>query len=128
MLQVRTEHIGDLALIECEGRITRSEAFELREAVIAQDAVHVLVLDFSAVSALEASGVGMLVSLQYWAQEHGIQFKVFNPSCYVRHRLEQASSMHEFEIASLPEVIGLLIQAQYQDARLKANTQLKSVA
>jgi hypothetical protein len=59
----------------------------------------------------------MLVFLQYWAQQRDIQFKVFNPSYSVRYRLEQASSAHEIEIASLPEVMALLMQAENQMAQ-----------
>jgi anti-anti-sigma regulatory factor len=100
----------------------------LRDAVIAQNAARIVVVDFSAVNVLERGGVGMLVSLQFWAQQHGIQFKVFNPSSSVRHRLEQASSMEEFAIASLPEVMGMLIQAEDQVARLKADAHFKAAA
>jgi hypothetical protein len=32
MLSVHIENIGEIAVIECEGRIVRSEAFRLREA------------------------------------------------------------------------------------------------
>jgi hypothetical protein len=37
MLKVHIEKIGDVAVVQCEGRIVRSEAaFELREAVTKQ--------------------------------------------------------------------------------------------
>src|SRR5436190_24179173 len=128
MLLVHTENIGDMAVIECAGRIARNQALALRDAVIAQNAARIVVVDFSAVNVLERGGVGMLVSLQFWAQQHGIQFKVFNPSSSVRHRLKQASSMQEFAIASLPEVMGMLIQAEDQVARLKADAHFKAAA
>ena len=127
MLRVSTENIGDMAVIECEGKIAHDDAFALRDAVLAQDRAHVLVLDLSEVNAIEDGSLGTLVSLQYWTQQHGIQFKVFNPSYSVRYRLEQAHSMHEFEIASLPEVMGLLMQAQNQ-AGLKANSDSRIAA
>ena len=117
MLQVNTESIGDMAVIECEGRIAYGEAAELRDAVIAQKRARMLILDFSEVSAIEGAGLEMLVFLQYWAQQRDIQFKVFNPSYSVRYRLEQASSAHEIEIASLPEVMALLMQAENQMAQ-----------
>jgi len=85
-------------------------------------------LDLTEVNALERSGLGMLVSLQFWAQQHGIQFKVFNPSSSVRHRLEQLSSMQEFAIASLPEVMNMIIQAQDQSASLKQDSHFKTAA
>ena len=122
MLQVITENIGDMSVIECKGRITCDEAPDLRAAVIAQKRTRMLILDFSEVNAIEGPGVGMLVSLQNWAQQHDIRFKVFNPSYSVRHRLEQASSMHEIEIASSPEVMGLLVQAKYKIAEEANNS------
>ena len=125
MRHVITENIGDMAVVECEGRIAHNTALELRDAIIAQSKARVLVLDLSEVNAVEGDGLGVLVSLQYWAQQRGIQFKVFNPSNSVRHRLEHASSMHGFEIASLPEVMGLLIQAENKSTRITSNIDAK---
>ena len=118
MRHIITEKIGDMAVIECEGRIAHNTALELREAVVAQNKARVLILDLSEVNTVEGDAMGMLVSLQYWAQQRGIQLKVFNPSSSVRHQLERASSMHAFEIASLPEVMGLLIQAENQRTQM----------
>ena len=128
MLEIHTETIGDMAVIECAGRIANAHAYALRDAVIAQNEARTLVLDLTEVNALERSGLGMLVSLQFWAQQHGIQFKVFNPSSSVRHRLEQLSSMQEFTIASLPEVMNMMIQAQDQSASLKQDSHFKTAA
>ena len=128
MRHVITENIGDMAVIECEGRIAHKTALELREAIIAQSQARVMILDLSEVNAVEGDGLGVLVSLQHWTQQHGIQFKVFNPSNSVRYRLEHASSMHGFEIASLPEVMGLLIQAENKSARLQMNKDAKQAA
>src|ERR1700730_15282314 len=48
MLSVSIENIGDLAVIECEGRVVRSEAaFRLREAVTSQQDARIIVLDLS---------------------------------------------------------------------------------
>ena len=128
MLEIHTDNIGDMAVIECVGRIAHAQSFALREAVTRQNEARTLVLDLTEVNALERSGLGMLVSLQFWAQQHGIQFKVFNPSSSVRHRLEQLSSMQEFAIASLPEVMNMMIQAQDQSASLKQDSHLKTAA
>ena len=50
MLRVRVENIGEMAVIECEGRIVRSEAaFKLREAVKSQRDARIVVLDLSEV-------------------------------------------------------------------------------
>ena len=109
MLSVYIENIGEMALIECAGRIVRSEAaFKLREAVNSQSGARIIVLDLSEVAAIEGGGLGMLVFLQRWAQDHDIRLKLFNPSQSVQDRLEQVSSMREFDIATLDEMMALL--------------------
>jgi len=91
MLSVQIENIGDLAVVECEGRIVGSEAaFKLREAVTSQRDARTVVLDLSEVRAIEGSGLGMLVFLQRWAYDHDIRLKLFNPTKSVQDRLEHA--------------------------------------
>jgi anti-anti-sigma regulatory factor len=109
MLKVSIENIGDVAVIHCEGRVVQSAAaFRLREAVTQQRNARVVLLDLSDVQALEGGGLGMLVFLQRWTSEHGIQFKVFDPPALVRQRLEQVRSASELEIAGMSEVLALL--------------------
>lgn len=118
MLHVYFENIGDMAVIECEGRIVRSEdAFKLREAVNLQTDARIIVLDLSEVSAIAGGGLGMLVFLQRWAQDHDIRLKLFNPRQTVRDRLKDASSMRDFDIATLDEMMALLAIAGGQYAR-----------
>jgi anti-anti-sigma regulatory factor len=112
MLSVHVENIGDMAVVECEGRIVRSEAaFKLREAVMSQRDSRIVVLDLSEVGVVEGGGLGMLLFLQRWAHEHDIRLKLFNPTDSVRYRLERANSMPQFDIANLEEVIALLALA-----------------
>ena len=50
MLSVHIENIGDMAVVECEDRVVRSEAaFKLREAVTSQGNARIIVLDLSEV-------------------------------------------------------------------------------
>src|SRR6266849_1017910 len=112
MLKINVDNIGDLAVVECEGRIVQSDAaFKLREAGTLQGDARTVVLELSEVSAIEGGGLGMLVFLQRWAQDHDIRFKLFNPSRLVRDRLRKASSMSEFDIPTLDEMIALLARA-----------------
>jgi anti-anti-sigma regulatory factor len=113
MLGVHIDKIGNMAVVECEGRIVRSEsAFRLREAVISQLDAQIIVIDLSEVTAVEGGGLGMLVFLQRWTFDHDIQFKLFNPRTSVLNRLERANSMQEFDIATLHEMLALLESAQ----------------
>ena len=109
MLDLRIEEIGELAVIECQGRIVNSEtAFKLREAVLSLRDVRTILLDLSEVSAIEGGGLGMLLFLKRWACDHDIQLKAFNPILCVRNRLDSAA---EFDIASARETMALLASA-----------------
>ncbi len=112
MLALRIEKIGELAVVECEGRIVRSEAaIKLREAVTSLRDARLIVLDLSEVRAIEDGGLGMLLFLQRWAHSHNIQFKLFNPARSVRDRLEVANSIAELDIATFHEMMELLANA-----------------
>ncbi len=112
MPSIHIDNVGDMAVVECEGRLIRSEdAFKFRDAVTSQTDAQVVVLDLTEVRALGGGAIGMLVYLQRWAQEHDIRFKLFNPSRSVREKLEHTNSMSEFKIASLDEMMALLGRA-----------------
>jgi anti-anti-sigma regulatory factor len=112
MLKIDIDNIGDLAIVECEGRIVQSEAaFKLRDAVTSQIDVHTVVLELSEVHAIEGGGLGMLIYLQRWARDHGVRFKLFNPCESVRDRLKTVSSLSEFDIPTLHEMMALLAHA-----------------
>ena len=115
MLTVHIETLGDLAVVECEGRIVRSEAvFKLRDAVMSQAATRTIVLDLSEVDSIGGGGVGMLVFLQRWACDRDIRLKLFSPSRSVVDGLEHHGSNRSFEIASLHEMMILLAFADSQ--------------
>jgi anti-anti-sigma regulatory factor len=112
MLNVHIDNVGEMALIECEGRIVRSEAaLKLREAVSSQQNARIIVLDLSEVSAIEGGGLGMLLFLQQWAHQRDIRLKLFNPRTPVWDRLEQLNTMQEFDIATRDEMMALLTHA-----------------
>jgi len=114
MLTVHIQNIGDMAFIECQGRIVRSEAaFELRKAVLSQGNARTIVLDLTEVHAIEGGGLGMLAVLQKWAFNQGIQLKLFNPTFAVKNTLEHNEWMH-FDLASFEEVMALMARAENQ--------------
>jgi anti-anti-sigma regulatory factor len=119
MLSVNIENIGEMEVIECEGRIVRSEAaFKLRDAVDSQKDARIIVLDLSEVPAIEGGGLGMLVFLQRWAHDHDIRLKLFNPKQSVSDRLEHVSSMQAFDIATLDDMMALLARADAREVAI----------
>jgi anti-anti-sigma factor len=115
MLDLSIENVSNVAVIRCSGRIVRSSAaYQLRNAVASELDSRAIVLDISEVEEVEGGGLGMLVFLQRWARDHGIQFKLFNPSRQVREKLERAGSISEVEIASVPEVMALANRDDHQ--------------
>jgi anti-anti-sigma regulatory factor len=114
MAHVNIEKRGKLRVVECDGRIVRSEAaFTLRNGVTSQSDARVIVLDLSEVDAIEGGGLGMLRFLQQWAQDHSIRLKLFNPRMSVRARLERNNLPAPFDIVSLEELLDLLGQAEH---------------
>src|SRR5678815_888039 len=110
MLTLSAWRIGRVAVIHCAGRIVRSDAaFRLRDAVARQREALVVLLDLSGVQALDGGGLGMLIFLQMWTHDRGIQLKVFDPVAGVRRSLERTrSAAAAVEIAATDEVLSLL--------------------
>jgi anti-anti-sigma regulatory factor len=118
MLNLDIERIGEVAIVECNGRIVRSEAaFRLRRTVTSLGEARVIVLDLSGVSAIEGGGLGMLIFLQRWTCDRRIELKLFNPTSNVRDRLALVSAIRGFDIASPQEMTSLLANADRCFAR-----------
>jgi|SRR5208282_1373573 anti-anti-sigma regulatory factor len=112
MLAIHVENLSDLAVVECKGRIFRSEAvFKLRDVVQAQATARIIALNLSEVEAIGGGGLGMLAFLERWAREHDIQFKLFSPSRAVVEGLVRNRSILNFEIATFHEMMGILADA-----------------
>jgi anti-anti-sigma regulatory factor len=112
MLAIHVENLSDLAIIECKGRIVRSESvFKLRDVVRSQTAASVIALDLSAVDAIGGGGLGMLAFLDRWARDHDIQLKLFSPSRSVVDGLVNSRLMPNLEIATLHEMMDILADA-----------------
>jgi anti-anti-sigma regulatory factor len=112
MLAIQVENLSDLAIIECKGRIVRSESvFKLRDVVQAQAAARVIALDLSAVEAIGGGGLGMLAFLDRWARNHDIQLKLFSPSRAIVDGLISNRSILNFEIATFHEMMDILADA-----------------
>jgi len=108
-LHIKSEQAGDVAVLRCAGRIVRGEALHfLKNAVTSLPPIRVIVLDLSGVEMLDCGGLGMLVSLQGWTRNNGIQLKLVNPSSFAREILERTGLTCVLHISSVGDAVDVL--------------------
>lgn len=87
-LHIENGRLGDTAVVTCNGAILAGEgALRLREGVMALSQRHIL-LDLSAVSGIDAGGLGALVYLEQWARNRGADLLLLNVPGFVMEVLE----------------------------------------
>lgn len=108
-LHINSEQTGDVAVLQCSGRIVRGEALHfLRDAVTGLKQPRMVFLDLTDVEMLDGGGLGMLVFLHRWTRDHGIQLKLVNPSTFVREMLDRTRLSCVFNISSVDDVVEIL--------------------
>ena len=81
-MNVNIENRNDVVVLHCSGKIVKGEETALLCAASRQRG-RTIVVDLADVEAIDAAGIGLLVSLQ----AAGIYLKVMNPSRQVREML-----------------------------------------
>jgi anti-anti-sigma factor len=118
MLTIDMEKNGGVAVVHCSGRLVRGvEVGTLRNAVVSEKTTRVVVLDLSHVEFMDAGGLNSLVSLYHWTRNHGVQFKLVNPSRLVREMLTATRLNRVFDISSLRDALAILSGADCQRAK-----------
>jgi len=108
VFDINVETIGEIAVVQCAGRLVHSDAaFRLRDIILSHANARVVVVDLSEVDAIEGGGLGMLAHIQRWARDHNLKLKLFNPSNRVQDGLNRAW-MPTLDIATTDELIALL--------------------
>lgn len=111
-LHIKSEQSGDVAVLQCAGRIVRGEALHfLKDAVTGLSQPRVVVLDLTEVEMLDGGGLGMLVFLHRWTRDNGIQLKLVNPSSFVREMLDRTRLTCVFNISSVDDAVEILCTA-----------------
>ena len=98
MLKVRLQHLGDSAILHLQGGIVIGNTATLRNAVLSQSGVRVLVLDMTRVNRIDASGLGVLLELREYLQSRVIDLKLISVPAIIRQVLEIARLDSIFEI------------------------------
>ena len=98
MLTVVSVNRGNAIIFRCSGRIVAGEkARALYNNVIFRPGKHVVVLDLTRVSRIDAAGLGVLASLRQWAFIAGIRLQLI-PSQAVQEVLDLMGLRSHFEI------------------------------
>ena len=114
MLSLTVQNLGDVTMFRCVGRITLADADVLRIAVLTQQRGRVAVLDLAQVNAIDAAGLGVLVSLWKWSRARGTTFKLMNLAPSIENLLELTKLRSVFEICSVQDMLELLCRAFHQ--------------
>jgi anti-anti-sigma factor len=93
MLSVTVEDLGDVVILHCLGRIIRGDETAILCAVV-QRHERDIILDLRKVDAIDAAGIGLLISLQ----AAGIYLRLMDPNEHVREVLRVAGLDSVFEI------------------------------
>lgn len=110
---INIEQTDDVAVLQCSGRMVRPQALSLlKDVVTSLPRLRVVMLDLSGVEAIDAAGLGVLVSLHNRACMDGIQLKLVNPSNPVRQILELTRLTSVLHISSVEEVINIFCIAE----------------
>lgn len=111
MLILATHDLGDVKVFECTGRIVFGCADILRSAILRQSRARTVLLDLGAVDAIDAAGLGVLVSLRTWATETGRTIKLMNLTPRVEELLELTHLRSVLEVCSVPQMLDLFCRA-----------------
>jgi anti-anti-sigma factor len=93
-LNVTVESVHGVVTVRCQGRLVRGQETALLCAVIQQHGRDII-LDLSGITAIDAAGIGALVSLQ----AAGTYLRMVGPSLAMRQVLRLTSLDSVFEIS-----------------------------
>ena len=111
-LAIKIEQAGEVAVLQCAGRIVRGKPLQhLKNAVTSLRQMRVIVLDLAGVEMLDCGGLGMLVSLQGWSRNNGIQLKLVDPSNFAREMFQRTGLTCVLHISSVGDAVALLYES-----------------
>ena len=101
MPKLTIHKLGEAIVFRCTGRIGFGECHILRHAVFSHPHIATAVLDMAEVTAIDASGLGLLVELRNWASTNRIQLKLLNLTPRVANLLDVTHLTPIFDVCSV---------------------------
>ena len=125
MPSLRIQQLGDVTIVHCVGRMAFPDARGLRAALLQQIRTQTLVLDLVDTVAIDAAGLGVLVSLRAWAKQTNRRLKLMNVTPRVEQLLQLTKLKSSFEVCSAEEMFDLLCRAIHEgeSSRLQSGLQ-----
>lgn len=123
MLKFKIHNLGEIALFECEGRLTVESANVLRRAVTTLAGVQNVVLDLKGLTDVDAAGLGAIASLGSWARSTGASLKLMNLMPRVERLMELTGLRTEFDICSARDELDLwcrMLRSEFHPAAVEA--------
>jgi anti-anti-sigma factor len=116
MLRVMVENVDEMTILRCLGRIVRGNETAILCSAVQQEGRKVVV-DLAGVDAVDAAGIGALVSLQ----AAGVYLTLMNPTDQVREILKLTKLDSIFEICESQSTAATTesTQAGYQPISLR---------
>ena len=111
-LHLNSEQAGDVAVLQCTGRIVRDSLHTLYDAVISLPPMRLIMLDLSEVEMLDCGGLGALVFLHCWTRNSIIQLKLVNPSNFAREMFVRTGLTCVLHISSVDEAVDVLCKSE----------------
>ena len=126
MLSLTIQQLGDVTIAHCAGRIAFPDAHELRVALLRQLRTRTFILNLVDTVAIDAAGLGVLVSIRTWGKQTGKVLKLMNVRPWVEWVLKLTKLESEFEICTAREMLDLLCRAIHQSESAPAERALES--
>lgn len=111
MLIIKIQNLGDVTIFHCAGRLTFGNEDGVLSVVSRWPSDRVAVLDLAEVTAIDAAGIGALMSLRNWAETTRTTLKLMNLTQSVEKLLELSGFESVFEFCSVPEMLRQLCHA-----------------
>lgn len=111
MLSLTVHRLGDVTVFRCTGQIAFGSGDGLRTALSTQSRSRIAVLDLAGITAIDAAGLGILLSVRARALATGVKLKLMNLTPKAEQLLELTNLRSAFEILSVPEMLDLLCRA-----------------
>ncbi len=112
MLQLSINRAGDVAVLQCAGRLVAGEGLKaLQETATAQRAAG-LIIDLRRVETLDAAGLGTLLRIRQWCDAQGMSLKLINFNRRVREvlALTALDSVIELQAAESADELQVLLR------------------